>query len=459
MLAALLSSVLVCSTGLADELPFVRSVEQPRSAPDSAPTQGERAWWDRPASNGTNPTRTDETSELPEWAVGSQSTAQLGAVGRPDTVAQPTVNDTADSRVTGDKESIAGFLPPIRASQRPDAGGVYNTRHLQSPEVGPLSPPVPRADDYRVPPPIFDDVHDYHRAPSRFYSGQAPELSPPQFADDHRFAEGPISQPMQPTPFVVPYQTRLIATWLAGAGNSLGISDLDLSSVLAFPEIEGFAITPGIQAHWLNGPSRTDLPGQLYNVRAEFALKRPWNERWSYLVSLAPGVYSDFDTGDSDAIRVIGRALGFYKLSPTADAMFGVIYVDRENIAALPAGGVILTPNPDSRLELLFPKPKLSRRVAWSSGREWWAYISGEFGGGSWAVERRGGADDVVTLSDLRLIFGLEAKFPGAKTVSQNVPLVFFEAGYVFNREVEFESGMGDFNPDDTAMLRAGVVY
>ena len=83
---------------------------------------------------------------------------------------------------------------------------------------------------------------------------------------------------------------------------------------------------------------------------------------------------------------------------------------------------------------------------------ERWMYLAGEFGGGSWAIERANGADDTVTLSDYRIIFGVESKY-------YNGPTWLFEAGYVFNREVEYESGIGDFNPDETMMVRFGYTY
>jgi hypothetical protein len=84
---------------------------------------------------------------------------------------------------------------------------------------------------------------------------------------------------------------------------------------------------------------------------------------------------------------------------------------------------------------------------------EWWVYVAGELGGGSWHFQRANGQDDAYDYNDLRLILGLEWK-------NQSVPGLggYFEAGYAFNREIEYASNPG-FDPDDTVMLRGGVTF
>jgi hypothetical protein len=100
----------------------------------------------------------------------------------------------------------------------------------------------------------------------------------------------------------------------------------------------------------------------------------------------------------------------------------------------------------------VFPKP----RAAWRYGCEgeystWW-YVAGEFGGGSWAVERVGGAPDLVTYSDWRVSIGQEIK-RGKDSIA------WLELGYIFERELEYKSGTPDFEPGNTIMFRAGVGY
>jgi hypothetical protein len=246
--------------------------------------------------------------------------------------------------------------------------------------------------------------------------------------------------------------SRVTATWLPGSGDDLGIFDIDLRGSFAASRLSGLTITPGFQTHFLDGPLRTDMPGQLHNVRTEFSYKRQLSQRLGSEIAVSPGWYSDFESSNSDALRIISRVLGFYALSQQTQFAFGVLYLDREDISLLPAAGLIHVPNESTRIELIFPKPRLAKLVRRGPCSQQWVYLGGEFGGGSWAVARTSGLKDVATYSDLRLIVGVETKNDGGATW-------LVEAAYVFARELEYRSGLGDFDPSDTAMVRAGVTF
>jgi hypothetical protein len=129
-----------------------------------------------------------------------------------------------------------------------------------------------------------------------------------------------------------------------------------------------------------------------------------------------------------------------------------VLYLNRENIRLLPAGGFIWTPADWTRLELIFPKPKLAARYHVGPGFEDWIYTTAEFGGNTWPIVRVGGAHDNVTYIDYRILVGFERKLAGGAGYR-------LEAGYVFGRSISFTSGNGDFDPQDTFMLRGGITY
>jgi hypothetical protein len=255
---------------------------------------------------------------------------------------------------------------------------------------------------------------------------------------------------------------RFDATWLPGGGaQGFAVNDLELSATFALPAVEGWEpllLTPGLAARFWAGPDsaafpgRPDLPPQVYDV----ALDLGWRPRlapWLFAdVGVTPGLYSDLREVDSDSFRLRGRALAVVALSRQWQFVGGVLYVNRLETKILPAGGVIWSPNEDTRCELLFPQPKVARRLITLGLTQWWGYVLGEFGGGTWTVERADGGADVADYRDLRLIVGLEwVSGTGIKSR--------LEAGYVFQREVSFGSATPDFRPDSAVMIRAGIGF
>ena len=133
------------------------------------------------------------------------------------------------------------------------------------------------------------------------------------------------------------------------------------------------------------------------------------------------------------------------------------IQLGRYKQAAAPAideliGGAIYTPCDDVRWEFIFPRPRYARRYYASCDREDWWYIAGEFGGGAWAIERAGGADDVVTLADYRLLIGKEVKLNGGASR-------LLEAGYVFGREIQYQSATPTVELDSSFVIRGAITF
>jgi hypothetical protein len=248
-----------------------------------------------------------------------------------------------------------------------------------------------------------------------------------------------------------------------GGDDDLGVNTIETSATLAFPFFYNQApllVTPGAAVHWWSGPSSTasgspDLPPRTYDVFVDTAWNPSITERLSTELGIRVGGYTDFQNVDSDSLRIMWRVIGVLNYSPTTQFKLGVIEIDRNNTGLLPAGGVIYTPEPDVRYEFVIPRPKLARRLTTVGNTNLWGYVAGEYGGGSWTIERADGTDDSFDYNDLRLIFGLEWL---PETLSGTRALV--EIGYVFNRELEYESGDPDqFEPDNTVMLRAGLNY
>ncbi len=116
---------------------------------------------------------------------------------------------------------------------------------------------------------------------------------------------------------------------------------------------------------------------------------------------------------------------------------------------------MIWTPDPDSRFELLFPRPKLSHRIATVRNSNLWGYVEGEYGGNTWTIRRNqpGFNGDLVDYNDLRLSLGIES-------IGFNARRMNFEVGYVFNRRLMYQSGITPTTyPHGTAMIRGGFTF
>lgn len=252
------------------------------------------------------------------------------------------------------------------------------------------------------------------------------------------------------------------ATWLAPGGTEgLGSNDLQLQSIFALPcptRDSPLVITPGFAVHYLEGPTNADLPPRLQEGYVQFRWLSQVTPKLGLDLALTPGWYSDFQQDDSDAFRLTGHAAAAWTWNETTKLVAGAAYLDRFDIEVIPIGGVIWTPREDVKFDLIFPHPKISRRIAWGNSCKAddevqdWAYVAGEFTGDAWAIKQPDGTHDQVVLSDYRFILGVERRVAGGLTSR-------FEVGYVFGRKIRYESDTPNFNPTDTVMLRGGLTY
>lgn len=242
------------------------------------------------------------------------------------------------------------------------------------------------------------------------------------------------------------------ATWIAPSSDGLGVTSLDVRGSIEFPDFQALWFVPRFAAHALNGPTVTDLPGQLYDVSFETVGMLPIGERWFVQVAIAPSFYSDGDNTGSGAFRLPGRALAFWKYSDTLTVTGGVLYLDRDDVKAIPSAGLIWNPNEDWKYELAAPRPRVAWRFSHDDESDRWVYLVGEFGGGTWAIRRATGLNDVATLSDYRLMLGYERKWLTGRSW-------LVEAGYVFSRTLEYTSKLGDIDLPSSALVRLGITF
>jgi hypothetical protein len=257
-------------------------------------------------------------------------------------------------------------------------------------------------------------------------------------------------------------------TWLYGdhnEANEFGFTRLEFYSTFALPILGNIEtpllVTPGFAANFLNGPlgdpamvpRGPDLPPRIYDAYLDAAWYPQFNQWLGAELGVRTGVWTDFDHVTSDSVRLLGRALAKVSCSPNLDVLFGVVYLDRVRIKLLPAGGVYWRPAPEWDLYLVFPNPKVRKHFTSVGNSEWYWYVAGEYGGGSWTVDRSG-TSDRIDINDIRAIGGVEWE-------TQTKIRGHVEIGYVFDREIIFaDTNMPEtFRPDDTVMVRGGVDF
>lgn len=211
--------------------------------------------------------------------------------------------------------------------------------------------------------------------------------------------------------------------------------------------------------HFLSGPDQPDMPPRLYDLYWNLRWLQHLGDGWGFDANFDLGLFTDFEDSVREGWRFPGRALGFWKLSgeegPSPITFTaGIEYFDMDNIGVLPAGGVILQPDEDTRLELYFPRPQVKFRILDDEKDEVWWYVRGDLIGSAWAMERTTGNADVANLLERRVSIGLETK-----SKEEEGHTSFIELGYLFHRELEYRSGVGSRDLGDTLTFRFGSRY
>lgn len=244
-------------------------------------------------------------------------------------------------------------------------------------------------------------------------------------------------------------------------GNELDINDFELATTLTRPNFLGsgqpLRISPGAVFSFWDGPETEstgfDLPSKAVGAYLGFDHVTDLTKTAGFESNITIGIYSDYENLSSDSFRLTGRLLGWQRINSYTVGKLGVEYLDRIRVKILPAVGLFFSPNADMKFDLYFPRTKLSHRIPNLGQYEAWAYVGGEYGGGSWAIERIDGSDDQVDINDVRAFAGLE--WIGPRRVTG-----FVDFGYAFEREIVYRSNpLADLNLQDTLFVRTGLAF
>lgn len=205
------------------------------------------------------------------------------------------------------------------------------------------------------------------------------------------------------------------------------------------------------QQDFLNDSLPFDVPSELYTLGTGLVLQHAFTKRWSVMALGNVGLQSDLDTTE-DALRFTAFGVVDYKVNERLTLNFSVAFLDREDLAIAAGPGLDWRPNDNWRVLLRPPQARVSRRLTGQRGAYGsFAYVGVGFGGGSYAVERDDGTDDVITIAEIPLRAGVEKVHRDGR--------LFAEVGWVIGRRVEYESGGEDENLANGFVVRAGMAF
>lgn len=345
--------------------------------------------------------------------------------------------------------------------------------YATTPQYGNFSAPSYSGQAYASPPPTSS------YAPPASYP-PAPSTPPSSFATGpnsfYPQQPQPLYQPAQPfaqpqPSYQIPYERFMenlsfqytFLPRLSDQADTLGIQDFETSVTALFPNFlfseHPLLVTPAFVLHLWDGPSTMvqDLPGNAYSAYLDFAWNPELTPRLYAELGFRAGIYTDFETMNTDSLRLQGLGVGNVRLTPTMTLKAGAVYIDRLDVKILPVVGILWEPDSLTRFDITFPYPRLSKYWTTFGDRKIWWYVGGEYGGGSWTIQRydfntNQDVSDQIDINDYRVFIGLEATHP-------NRLRAYAEIGYVWDRNILYRSPTPNLKVDDTLMLRCGFNF
>ena len=260
---------------------------------------------------------------------------------------------------------------------------------------------------------------------------------------------------------------RLRHTFIGAASGPLDLqtNDSDVSIAFAFQNFlyshQPLYVVPSFSLHLWDGPdgaTGSDLPANAYSGFLDFGWQTDANQMFGVELGVRVGAFSSFDTFRSDSIRVLGKGLASFRLTPATTFKLGVYYLDRNKIKILPAGGLLWQKDPYTRFDIFFPQPKYAHYWRTIGTRDVWWYLGADYGGDNWTIKRDDGRSDQIDINDIRVFAGWEWGL--SELIRAGRRSAFVEIGYVFDREVIYRANPQDnFEPGDGIMFRGGIGY
>lgn len=240
-----------------------------------------------------------------------------------------------------------------------------------------------------------------------------------------------------------------------GAAGQFGVFEVNSEFRYTAPMPTGwvFQMAPQFNLRSWDGPTAPDLPGDVYRFGLDLVLRSPTVGPWSAEFAFNPSLNTDFDRSPgTDAWNWDGRGAIHVAAGPGTHVVLGALFWDRVDDRVLPYGGVVFkTPNDYFEIRALFPQSEVSVFLGTPWGVPQWLYVNGEYHVEAYEIGGGGILDRQVQLEDWRVMLGVRSDSGGVQT--------FLEGGWVFDREVEFSQGGGNFEVSSGFLARFGIKF
>ncbi len=272
------------------------------------------------------------------------------------------------------------------------------------------------------------------------------------------------ANPAQPYRFG--WQNRIDVSWLPGGkvtSAPAGVTGNQAIFGVDYDLAYGAPVLPNWVLNWTNqfayrnwsGPEGTlDLPDNVFRFGMDFELETPSNGPFSVSLGVTPSINTDFNSDVwKEGFQLDGRGILFWKLDQYWTLGLGAMYWDRVNDRILPFAGLIYRDD-YWEWQLMYPEAKVSlflgNEAYWSK----WAYVRAEYHVESYGVNRTYAgvaADDQIEVADYRVLGGFK--------MDTGLYSWFIEGGYVFDRQVEFDSATPGYSLNNGFIGQIGLRY
>jgi hypothetical protein len=175
---------------------------------------------------------------------------------------------------------------------------------------------------------------------------------------------------------------------------------------------------------------------ELYKIAASIKATMFSNPNFGCIVTLEPGLHTDFDQVGSEDLRLEGSALGVWVASPKLQVIAGLAYSDELGKAqVIPVAGVIWQATERLHVEAVFPSLTTTYAVA----EEWRARAAVMAAGGQWSWTYSQPTQDVEIDAQLK---AWRAETGIDRMVATDCWLTL-KVGYEFARELTLERADG----------------